>query len=61
MLSLIFYTQNMGEKMKEKFSKYWGDPEKMNSVIFFANILIQEINTSTWKSSSSNCLVKKKV
>ncbi|KAJ9547386.1 hypothetical protein OSB04_019929 [Centaurea solstitialis] len=29
----------MGGKMKEKFSKYWGDPEKMNMVIFFANIL----------------------
>lgn len=29
----------MGEKMKLKFDKYWGDPEKMNLVIFFANIL----------------------
>ncbi|KAJ9568123.1 hypothetical protein OSB04_004089 [Centaurea solstitialis] len=31
--------QDMGVKMKEKFSKYWGNPEKMNSLIFFANIL----------------------
>lgn len=29
----------MGENMKKKFNKYWGDPEKMNLVIFFANIL----------------------
>ncbi|KAJ9542181.1 hypothetical protein OSB04_028687 [Centaurea solstitialis] len=29
----------MGGKMKEKFSKYWGDPDKMNMIIFFANIL----------------------
>ena len=26
-------------KMKDKFDKYWGDPEKMNFIIFFANIL----------------------
>ncbi|KAJ9544901.1 hypothetical protein OSB04_024608 [Centaurea solstitialis] len=30
---------DMGGKMKEKFSKYWGDSEKVNMVIFFANIL----------------------
>ncbi|XP_024972668.1 zinc finger BED domain-containing protein RICESLEEPER 2-like [Cynara cardunculus var. scolymus] len=31
--------EEMGVKMKEKFSKYWGDPDKMNFVIFFGNIL----------------------
>ena len=29
----------MGKIMKEKFHKYWGDPDKMNMVIFYANIL----------------------
>ncbi|XP_031120376.1 zinc finger BED domain-containing protein RICESLEEPER 2-like [Ipomoea triloba] len=29
----------MGTQMKNKFVKYWGDPEKMNFLIFFANIL----------------------
>lgn len=29
----------MGTQMKNKFEKYWGDPEKMNCLIFFANIL----------------------
>ncbi|XP_019158830.1 PREDICTED: zinc finger BED domain-containing protein RICESLEEPER 2-like [Ipomoea nil] len=29
----------MGTQMRNKFDKYWGDPEKMNSIIFFANIL----------------------
>ncbi|XP_019172939.1 PREDICTED: zinc finger BED domain-containing protein RICESLEEPER 2-like [Ipomoea nil] len=32
-------TEVMGSQMKTKFEKYWGDPEKMNSLIFFANIL----------------------
>ncbi|XP_024963216.1 zinc finger BED domain-containing protein RICESLEEPER 2-like [Cynara cardunculus var. scolymus] len=31
--------EEMGGKMKEKFSKYWGDPDKMNFLIFFGNIL----------------------
>ena len=30
---------NMGINMKAKFDKYWGDIEKMNFLIFFANIL----------------------
>ena len=25
--------------MEEKFNKYWGDPDKMNLIIFFANVL----------------------
>ena len=25
--------------MKSKFDKYWGDPEKMNMLIFIANVL----------------------
>ena len=29
----------MGDKMKNKFDKYWGDPSKMNKLIFLANIL----------------------
>ncbi|XP_019179874.1 PREDICTED: zinc finger BED domain-containing protein RICESLEEPER 2-like isoform X3 [Ipomoea nil] len=29
----------MGENMKAKFEKYWGDIDKMNLMIFFANIL----------------------
>ena len=30
----------MGFSMKSKFDKYWGDPQKMNMLIFIANILI---------------------
>ncbi|XP_050217897.1 zinc finger BED domain-containing protein RICESLEEPER 2-like [Mercurialis annua] len=30
--------KTLGEKMKTKFDKYWGDPEKMNKLIFFAYI-----------------------
>ncbi|XP_075091826.1 zinc finger BED domain-containing protein RICESLEEPER 2-like [Nicotiana tabacum] len=29
----------MAKKMKEKFNKYWGDPGKMNKIIFIACIL----------------------
>ena len=29
----------MRNNMKTKFDKYWGDPEKMNHLIFIANIL----------------------
>lgn len=29
----------MGANMKAKFEKYWGDIDKMNLMIFFANIL----------------------
>lgn len=29
----------MAEKMKEKFVKYWGSPEKMNKLFFIASIL----------------------
>lgn len=35
----MIYKQDIGRKMKEKFSKYWGDPDKMNFIIFFGNIL----------------------
>ncbi|KAJ9547340.1 hypothetical protein OSB04_019883 [Centaurea solstitialis] len=31
--------QNIGKTMKEKFDKYWGDPDNMNLVIFFASIV----------------------
>ncbi|XP_019189846.1 PREDICTED: zinc finger BED domain-containing protein RICESLEEPER 2-like [Ipomoea nil] len=31
--------KEMGSHMKQKFEKYWGDPEKMNFLIFYANIL----------------------
>ena len=31
--------KHMAIKMKEKFDKYWGDPEKMNNLIFIAAIL----------------------
>ncbi|KAJ9542123.1 hypothetical protein OSB04_028629 [Centaurea solstitialis] len=30
--------RNVGGKMKEKFDKYWGDPDKMNMMIFFSSI-----------------------
>ncbi|KAJ9544820.1 hypothetical protein OSB04_024527 [Centaurea solstitialis] len=30
--------RNVGGKMKEKFDKYWGDPEKMTMMIFFSSI-----------------------
>nr|XP_016483587.1 PREDICTED: zinc finger BED domain-containing protein RICESLEEPER 2-like [Nicotiana tabacum]XP_016483588.1 PREDICTED: zinc finger BED domain-containing protein RICESLEEPER 2-like [Nicotiana tabacum] len=29
----------MAKKMKEKFDKYWGDPEKMNKMIFISCVL----------------------
>lgn len=29
----------MGKSMKEKFDKYWGDPVKMNSIIYVALVL----------------------
>ncbi|XP_050238171.1 zinc finger BED domain-containing protein RICESLEEPER 2-like [Mercurialis annua] len=28
----------MGSQMREKFNKYWGDPQKMNNLIFFAHV-----------------------
>ncbi|XP_019191058.1 PREDICTED: zinc finger BED domain-containing protein RICESLEEPER 1-like [Ipomoea nil] len=31
--------KEMGSHMKQKFEKYWGDPKKMNFLIFYANIL----------------------
>lgn len=31
--------KSLGSIMKVKFDKYWGDPEKMNFLIFYANIL----------------------
>ncbi|XP_050212795.1 zinc finger BED domain-containing protein RICESLEEPER 2-like [Mercurialis annua] len=30
--------KNMGQKMKSKFDKYWGDPDKMNKLIFIAYV-----------------------
>ncbi|KAM3235005.1 zinc finger BED domain-containing protein DAYSLEEPER-like [Capsicum annuum] len=30
---------NMARKMKEKFDKYWGDPIKINKIIFFSCVL----------------------
>ena len=38
-LSDDLYVRNMGATMKQKFDKYWGDPEKMNNLIFIASIL----------------------
>ncbi|XP_060189294.1 zinc finger BED domain-containing protein RICESLEEPER 2-like [Lycium barbarum] len=29
----------MAERMRQKFKKYWGDPEKMNKMIFIASVL----------------------
>lgn len=37
--SEVVCVQLMGKKMKAKFEKYWGDPDKMNKIIFYANIL----------------------
>ncbi|XP_050222385.1 zinc finger BED domain-containing protein RICESLEEPER 2-like [Mercurialis annua] len=31
--------RQLGDSMKGKFDKYWGDPEKMNKLIFFAAVL----------------------
>ncbi|XP_055959936.1 zinc finger BED domain-containing protein RICESLEEPER 2-like [Mercurialis annua] len=28
----------MGRKMRDKFNKYWGDPQKMNVLIFFSHV-----------------------
>ncbi|KAJ9552135.1 LOW QUALITY PROTEIN: hypothetical protein OSB04_016180 [Centaurea solstitialis] len=53
-LTLMTLSQNLVEK---KYGKYWGDPEKMNFLIFFANILYP---MSTWNNSSFICLVKQK-
>ncbi|XP_019194888.1 PREDICTED: zinc finger BED domain-containing protein RICESLEEPER 2-like [Ipomoea nil] len=33
------WLSEMGSHMKQKFEKYWGDPEKMNFLIFYATIL----------------------
>ncbi|XP_055962336.1 zinc finger BED domain-containing protein RICESLEEPER 2-like [Mercurialis annua] len=30
--------RQMGRKMRDKFNKYWGDPQKMNLLIFFAHV-----------------------
>ncbi|XP_024969617.1 zinc finger BED domain-containing protein RICESLEEPER 2-like [Cynara cardunculus var. scolymus] len=38
--------EEMGGKIKEKFSKYWGDPDKMNFITFFGNILDTETRVS---------------
>ncbi|XP_055961671.1 zinc finger BED domain-containing protein RICESLEEPER 2-like [Mercurialis annua] len=38
MLSEDFDVNNLGGKMKLKFDKYWGDPDKMNKLIFFAYV-----------------------
>ncbi|XP_057985290.1 zinc finger BED domain-containing protein RICESLEEPER 3-like [Hevea brasiliensis] len=31
--------KNMGDRMKKKFDKYWGDIDKMNKLIYFATVL----------------------
>ncbi|XP_050211323.1 zinc finger BED domain-containing protein RICESLEEPER 2-like [Mercurialis annua] len=31
--------KHMGKKMREKFNKYWGDPLKINKLIFFSYVL----------------------
>ncbi|XP_075113053.1 zinc finger BED domain-containing protein DAYSLEEPER-like [Nicotiana tabacum] len=33
------HLRKMAEKMQEKFKKYWGEPEKMNKMIFIASVL----------------------
>ena len=38
-LSDDLYVRNMGATMKQKFDKYWGDPDKMNNLIFIASVL----------------------
>ncbi|KAG8651822.1 hypothetical protein MANES_06G026760v8 [Manihot esculenta] len=34
-----FDMKSMGERMKVKFDKYWGDVDKMNKIIYFAVVL----------------------
>ena len=31
--------KDMAESMKEKFKKYWGEPQKMNKMIFISSVL----------------------
>ncbi|XP_050225706.2 zinc finger BED domain-containing protein RICESLEEPER 2-like [Mercurialis annua] len=33
-----FEISQMGKRMREKFNKYWGDPHKINKLIFFSHI-----------------------
>ncbi|XP_019256703.1 PREDICTED: zinc finger BED domain-containing protein RICESLEEPER 2-like [Nicotiana attenuata] len=33
------HLRKMAERMQEKFKKYWGEPEKMNKMIFIASVL----------------------
>ncbi|XP_070043263.1 zinc finger BED domain-containing protein RICESLEEPER 2-like [Nicotiana tomentosiformis] len=33
------HLRKMAEQMQEKFKKYWGEPEKMNKIIFIASVL----------------------
>nr|XP_016474492.1 PREDICTED: zinc finger BED domain-containing protein RICESLEEPER 2-like [Nicotiana tabacum] len=33
------HLRNMAERMQEKFKKYWGEPEKMNKIIFISFVL----------------------
>ncbi|XP_070029327.1 uncharacterized protein [Nicotiana sylvestris] len=33
------HLRKMAEQMQEKFKKYWGEPEKMNKMIFIASVL----------------------
>ncbi|XP_019161967.1 PREDICTED: zinc finger BED domain-containing protein RICESLEEPER 2-like [Ipomoea nil] len=43
----------MGANMKAKFEKYWGDIDKMNYMIFFANILDPKDNSSVVPATGS--------
>lgn len=43
----------MGMNMKTKFEKYWGDLEKINFLIFFANILDPSLKLSYMEFSLS--------
>ncbi|XP_024965962.1 zinc finger BED domain-containing protein RICESLEEPER 2-like [Cynara cardunculus var. scolymus] len=52
--------EEMGGKMKEKFSKYLGDPDKINFIIFFGNILDPETRlkyVSTYSEPSTTMML----
>ncbi|XP_060183248.1 zinc finger BED domain-containing protein RICESLEEPER 3-like [Lycium barbarum] len=46
----------MAERMREKFRKYWGDPKKMNKMIFISSILDPRNYSGSYSSVKSDAL-----
>lgn len=50
----------MTKRMKSKFDKYWGAPEKMNKMIFIACVLDSRSNLILWLLCFRRCMGKRK-